>query len=197
MIATPAAQTIFDHVKPHTGDACDADTLLALPDEWRFELIEGKLHEMAPTGDEHGGYTYDLGFEIGLFVRANGLGRCYAAETGFLLARNPDTVLAPDFAFVSQQRRDEPRQRGFVPVAPDLVLETRSPSDRPGAVATKMRRWIGFGVQMALDLSPSAQTLTVYRAGVAEPETLTTTDTLDGGDVLPGFTLPLSRLFIL
>jgi Uma2 family endonuclease len=172
-----------------------AEELLAFPPYLNFELIKGRLREyMAPASSEHGYFTYDLAFEIGSFVRENRLGYCFASEMGFLLQRDPDTVLAPDFAFVSYERLPKPPARGFVPVAPDMVIETRSPSDRGPAVEEKMREWLSADVRLAIDLVPSRQRLTVYRPGV-EPVRLGANDTLEGYDVLPGFTLPLSRLF--
>lgn len=181
-------------LRPETGQPCTADTLLSFPSDWHFELMEGRLREMSPAGDAHGAFTYDLGWEIGAFVKARDLGRCYAAETGFLLARDPDTVLAPDFAFVASERAAAPKLRGFVSVVPDLVLETRSPTDRGPAVAEKVRLWLSYGVRLVLDLEPSVRRVTVYRPG-AEPVVLGIRDTLEGYDVLPGFYLPLARLF--
>jgi len=175
---------------------CDAQTLLYFPSGYYFELVEGRLQKMhLPGGDTHGSLTARFSFEVGLHVRKRELGRCYAANTGFWLARNPDTVLAPDFAYVSKERRDEPATHGFVAVAPDLVLETRMPSDDSDMVAAKMRLWLSFGVRLGLDLDPTDGVLTVYREGEAEPQTLIAADTLDGGDVLPGFMLSVSDLF--
>jgi Uma2 family endonuclease len=174
---------------------CTAEDLLAMGPDARFELVEGHLIPMPPTGDEHGSFTIDLSAEVTMFVRANDLGRCWAAETGFILARDPDTVLAPDFSFIARERLNYPGGgRGFVPIAPDLVVETRSPSDRLTDLRNKMRRWLDFGVCRALLLDPQQRTITVY-APDAEPVTLTAADTLEGGDVLPGFALPLDRLF--
>jgi Uma2 family endonuclease len=161
----------------------------------RYELIRGELHPMPPpAGEEHGSTTYDLGFEVGLFVRANDLGRCYTAETGFILARNPDTVLAPDFAFVSKEHLAGPPQPGFAPLVPDLVLETRSPNDRGQEVADKVRQWLDAGVRVVWELNLKARVLTVHRAD-AEPRPLGPDDTLTGDDVLPGFALSLRKLF--
>jgi Uma2 family endonuclease len=174
-----------------------AEELLTFPADLRFELIEGRLREsMSPASGEHGYFTYDLAFDIGSFVRSHRLGHCFASETGFLVRRDPDTVLAPDFAFVSYERLPQPPTRGFVPVAPDMIIETRSPGDRGPAVEEKMREWLSAGVRLAIDLVPSRRRVTVYRPGM-EPLTLGTNDTLEGYDVLPGFSLPLSRLFTL
>ena len=94
---------------------------------YRYELIKGELIEMAPPGGEHGSRTMDFAAYVTVHVLANRLGTCFAAETGFLVAQNPDTVLAPDFAFVARERLKGPPPRGYVPIVPDLVLETRSP----------------------------------------------------------------------
>lgn len=171
-----------------------ADDLFGLPGDARFELVEGELRPMPPpAGDEHGSTTFDLGFEVGLFVRNANLGRCWTAETGFLIARDPDTVLAPDFAFVARERLPGPPGKKYVPVVPDLVLETRSPSDTRREVEDKVAQWLAAGVRMVWELDLKARVLTVHRPG-AEPRALGAGDTLDGADVLPGFTLPLARL---
>ena len=172
-----------------------AEDLLAMGPDARFELVEGQLIPMPPTSDDHGSRTNRLSFHLSRHVYDNDLGECWAAETGFLLARDPDTVLAPDFSFIARERLNYPGGgRGFVPIAPDLVVETRSPSDRLTDLRNKMRRWLDFGVRRALLLDPQQRTVTVY-APNAEPVTLTAADTLEGGDVLPGFALPLDRLF--
>ena len=171
-----------------------AEELAKFPSHWRYELIQGKLRKMPPTGESHGSYTADLTIEIGWYVRSNQLGQCYAAEMGFYLSRNPDNVKAPDFAFVAKDRLPAQRGAGYMAIVPDLVLETRSPSDRTAGIRDKINEWLVAGVRMVLDLDPARRVLTVYRPD-AEPVTLTETDTLDGGDVLPGFTLPLTRLF--
>jgi Uma2 family endonuclease len=172
-----------------------AEELAAFPAHLHYELIRGKLRKMAPAGDAHGAYTMDLAIEIGHFVRLNDLGRCYAAETGFRLSRNPDTVLAPDFAFVAKERLSEPPGPGFLALVPDLVLETRSPGDTAKEMADKIALWLSFGVRLALHLEPRTKRLTVHTPG-SLPQVLTVADTLSGGEVLPGFLLPLTRLFV-
>ncbi|HZT41317.1 MAG TPA: Uma2 family endonuclease [Chthonomonadaceae bacterium] len=160
----------------------------------RYELVRGALQPMSPTSEEHGNATYLLTLYLGLFIEEHRLGRGYAAETGFLIARDPDTVLAPDFAFVSRERHPETVAKAFAPFVPDLVLETRSASDTKAHVARKVERWLQAGVKMVLDLDPKARALTVHRPG-AEAQTLGVDDTLSGEDVLPGLALPLRKLF--
>lgn len=179
---------------PPSSRLLTAEELFAFPSDARFELVRGELRPMAPpAGPEHGANTMSLSAHIALFVENNALGRCFAAETGFILARNPDTVLAPDFAFVAADRLVWPPPPGFLAVVPDLVLETRSPNDRPGEVAQKVADWLAAGVKVVWELNVKARVLTVHQAG-KEPVALTAMDTLDGGDVLPGFSLGLKRL---
>ncbi|HLV80627.1 MAG TPA: Uma2 family endonuclease [Chthonomonadaceae bacterium] len=160
----------------------------------RYELVRGTLQPMSPTSEEHGNATFLLTLYLGLFIEEHRLGRGYAAETGFLIARDPDTVLAPDFAFVSRECHPETVAKTFAPFVPDLVLETRSVSDTKTQVARKIERWLQAGVKMILDLDPKAYSLTVNRPGI-EPRTLGIEDKLFGEDVLPGFMLPLRKLF--
>ncbi len=114
----------------------------------RYELIQGGLHEMSPTGGTHGSATSRLSYSVNAHVYAGDLGETFAAETGFLVQRHPDTVLAPDFAFVAAARLPNPRPLGFVPVVPDLVVETRSPGDTSRASAAKVTCWLDFGARL-------------------------------------------------
>jgi Uma2 family endonuclease len=172
-----------------------AEELLDLPDDgMRHELVEGELRTMPPAGEGHGSVALSIGAEIYEHVKRNGLGRAYAAETGFLLRRSPDTVRAPDVAFVAAERLTGPPGRGFAAIAPDLVVEVVSPWDRASEVATKANEWLDAGVRLVWIVDPQAGLATVYRAGGAGT-VLRGDGTLDGEDVLPGFRLPLSSLF--
>jgi Uma2 family endonuclease len=171
-----------------------AEDLLALPSDARFELVEGILSPMSPTSAGHGAGTMRLSAYLTIFVIDNDLGETFAAETGFLLSRNPDVVLAPDFAYVSKSGAGVLNGPGYLSIAPDLVLETRSPGDRPSKVAEKIRRWLSYGVLAVIDADPQRQTLTVHQPNTA-PVTVGKDETLTLTDLLPGFELPLSRIF--
>lgn len=172
-----------------------ADDLLMMPGDCHFELFRGELIEMTPSpGGEHGYTTISIAARAQVFVEDNALGYCFAAETGFKIATDPDVVLAPDFAYVAKDRLPNGITKKHVPLAPDLVMETRSPSDTKRDIATKTLVWLQAGVKVVWILEPSARTLTVHRMN-EPPIVLSAADTLDGGDVLPGFTFALSRIF--
>jgi len=114
-------------------------------DSW--ELINGALLIMSPPGGEHGGCVDNLHFALGSHVRSQRLGKLFAAETGFLLARNPDTLLAPDRAFIAEPRVPQPLPKGWLQTVPDLIVEVVSPSDRIGEVTEKVGKWLEAGGQ--------------------------------------------------
>jgi Uma2 family endonuclease len=164
-------------------------------DREHLDLIRGELRPMPPPpGGRHGSVTMRFSNSAYNHVLEHNLGECFAAETRFTIERNPDTSIGPDWAFVSIDRLPNPIPDGFMPVVPDAVLEVRSPSDTRREVEEKVQRWLAAGVRLVWELNPRTQTMTVYRPGT-DPQVLGIDDTLSGEDVLPGFTLPLRRLF--
>lgn len=168
-----------------------------------FELSQGVLHEMTPPGDDHGFTTVDLITYLNFYILSNRLGQSATSETGFLLARNPDTVLAPDFAFIAGGKLSGANPQGYVPVVPNLILETRSPSDTEKSAEAKIVQWLGFGVPVCLEMNPPKRVLRVYRTQPAPKEgeslvpdaVLGANDTLTLPDLLPGFSLDLGLVF--
>ena len=126
-------------------------------------------------------------------MRASGLGVAFAAETGFTLERNPDTVRAPDAGFVHRDRVPSPLPRGYAEFAPDLAVEVLSPDDRPGEVLAKIGDWLRAGTRLVWIVDPIRRTARVYRADGTE-SFATIDGSLDGEDVLPGFSLALSAI---
>lgn len=117
---------------------------------------------MVPAGNKHGHLALEIASELRSHVKANSLGRAYAAETGFKISSDPDTVLAPDAAFVRQERLDEAGEViGYWPGAPDLVVEMVSPNDRHSGVVEKALAWLAAGCRMVLVADPERQTVTV------------------------------------
>lgn len=160
----------------------------------RCELVYGELIPMPPVGNEQGAKTNDLLVMVGFFVRQNKLGQGFTSETGFRLSRDPDTVLAPDWAFISQDRLSGPVDRSFGEIVPDLVLETRSPNDSKGEVAGKIALWLRFGARVVWDLDPVRRVLVVHRQDGTVTR-LGPEDVLTEAELLPGFSLQLSQLF--
>ncbi|MHC4974835.1 MAG: Uma2 family endonuclease [Planctomycetota bacterium] len=170
-----------------------AEQLLRAGDIGRCELVRGELRMMIPPGFAHGRITIKLTGPIVNHVEAHDLGTVVAAETGFLLSRDPDTVRAPDIAFVRAERGPGP-ERGYFPGAPDLAVEVLSPDDRPGYVREKVAEWLEAGSHAVWVADPRARSVTVH-APAGEPRVLQESDTLEGGDVLPGFALAVREIF--
>ena len=167
-----------------------------MPDDgFRYELVRGALRKMPPAGSEHGYVALNIGRSLSAYVRDNGLGRAYAAETGFKLASDPDTVRAPDAAFVNRERVEKAgRVAGYWPSAPDLAVEVVSPGDTHAQVVEKALAWLEAGCRMVLVTDPEQRTVTVYRS-LDDIRILTEGDTIDGADVVPGWKLPLAEIF--
>jgi len=181
---------------PHTEVVLTVVDLSALPDDAdRHDLIRGALIRMAPAAAKHGKCAMRFGCRLDGYVTRHRLGTVFAAETGFVLARDPDTVLAPDVAFVRADRLPpEEEWGGYLALAPDLVVEGLSPSDTASAVLDKVLFYLDTGARLVVTLDPIRQIAIVYgpnRLG----SILRLDDTFDGGDVVPGFRLPLGDLF--
>jgi Uma2 family endonuclease len=173
-----------------------ADDLLRLPDDgFRHELVRGELRTMSPGGRRHGRVTIKVSSPLAEFVEAHGLGEVYTAETGFVLAQNPDTVRAPDVSFVSRDRLaalGDPDRYGLG--APDLAVEVLSPNDRPRDVAKKVADWLASGTRLLWVADPRRRSVTEHRPG-ASARVLGEDDWLDGQDVVPGWRLSVRALF--
>jgi Uma2 family endonuclease len=173
-----------------------ADELLAMPDDgFRYELVKGELIRMSPTGHDHGVVAMNIAGPLHQHVKEKNLGVVYAAETGFIIRENPDTVRAPDVAFVERTRLSQASKvEGYWRGAPDLVVEVVSPSDTVGNVEEKVKEWLEAGVRMVWVVSPKLRTVTVYRS-LTEIVMLTEKDILEGGDCVPGFQLAVAKIF--
>ena len=165
---------------------------IQLPNK-RTELVRGALVVREPAGYRHGEVAARLARILGNHVEDGHLGRVLAAETGFTLARDPDTVRAPDAAFIRSERLPEPPPRGYARLAPDLVVEVLSPDDRPGEVLAKVADWLNAGTRLVWVVDPERRQARVYRADGSE-SLWTDSGTLDGEDVVPGFRCDLAAV---
>lgn len=178
-----------------TTDLITADELLQMKDDgFRCELVRGELIKMSPAGHQHGRIALNLTGPLFQYVKTHNLGAVYAAKTGFKLAE--DMVRAPDAAFIQRERVEEVGQtEGFWPSAPDLVAEVVSPGDTYAEVQDKIADWLDAGTRLVVVVNPSTQTVALYRSQ-SDIRVLTTDDVLDGGEVVPNWTLPVRDIFL-
>ena len=173
-----------------------ADELFAMPDDGvRHELVRGELRTMTPPGFEHGRVAANVGILLGVHARQTDSGVTCAAETGFVLARDPDTVRAPDAAFVAKERVEAiGRTPKYWPEPPSLAVEVVSPDDSFHEVQDKALEWLAAGATAVLVLDPAKRTATVYR-GKEDVRVHDADESLDLGDAVPGFSVAVAELF--
>jgi Uma2 family endonuclease len=159
----------------------------------RTELVRGRLVVREPAGARHGDVAMTIAYALKTHVDAAKLGRVWAAETGFKLFSSPDTVRAPDVAFVSRDRVPDPLPTGFADFAPDLAVEVLSPGDRPGEVLAKVADWLTAGTSLVWVVDPARRIARTYRADGTE-SILSAGESLSGEDVVPGFEATLASI---
>ncbi|MHB1468371.1 MAG: Uma2 family endonuclease [Solirubrobacteraceae bacterium] len=172
-----------------------ADQLFEMPDDGlRHELVAGELSTITPPGFEHGEVALAIGSMLREHARSTGAGKA-VGEVGFLIERAPDTVRAPDAAFVARERIDATGPlRRYWPGAPDLAVEVVSPGDSFRAVEEKARQWLAAGAVAVLVIEPARRTATVYRAG-DRVHVHGVGEMLELDDAVPGFSAPVAELF--
>jgi Uma2 family endonuclease len=166
----------------------------SIPDK-QVELVRGRLVVREPPSTHHGAVSANLAFELSALVRTKKLGQVFAQDTGFKIASDPDTVRGPDVAFVSVERLERIPKEGYADLAPDLVVEVISPGDRPGEVLAKIGEWLAAGSRCAWLIDPRRREARVFHAdgGVS---VIGEDGSLDGGDVLPGFSCRLGAILL-
>ena len=173
-----------------------ADELLALPkgDGRRYELIRGVLIEKMPTGDPHGESVVLFTMAVGNYAHSNRHGVVRSGDPGYWLERDPDTVRAPDVAWFAPGRLTRGR-RGYPEMAPDLAIEVKSPSNSWPEITAKAQMWLCYGSREAWVGDPETVTVRIYRPNAA-PVVLGADDVLEGGELLPGFSITVRDLFL-
>lgn len=169
-----------------------ADELLAMPDDgMRHELVNGELITMSPAGTDHGEIAMRIALHLAAHVQKHRLGKVYSSDTGFKLGQDPDTVRAPDVTFISASRVVKTRKH--FPGAPDLAVEVISPNDTYSEVHAKVREYLAAGTRLVIVVDLDGEVAEIHSpTGVRyiPPE-----GSLDGAEVVPGWTLPLRELF--
>ena len=183
-------------VKKASPKLVTAEELLEMDSrDIKGELIRGVFCERMSEGMEHGEITILLASGMINFVRPRRLGRVIGGDSGVFLEKGPDTVRDPDLAYISADKLPlDVRVKGYLEVIPDLVTEIISPSDRPAQIHDKTRMWLSYGVRIVWEVYPERREVWVHRLG--HPYTvLGEDDTLDGDDVIPGFSIPVRDIF--
>ena len=181
-----------------THRSITAGELLQMPEDgMRRELGEGKVRDMVPAGYMRGRIAMNVATALNQYVRQNDLGAVLAAETGFKIASNPDTVRAPDAAFVRRERVEGVGEvEGYWPGAPDLAVEVVSPNDSYAGVEEKAAAWlVAAGTRAVVVVEPRTRTVTVRSSRRTEIRVLTEGDVLDAGEVVPGWELFVAEIF--
>jgi Uma2 family endonuclease len=163
------------------------------PDGSRQELVRGVIETMPPPGGRHGVCCARVCRRLGNFVDEHKLGTIASNDAGFILERGPDTVRGPDVSFWRRERLPEVPE-GYIEVPPDLVVEVVSPGDQYSRIRKKLREYLDKGVRLIWIVDPEDRSLTVYRS-LKDVSILTETETVEGGDVVPGFSCRVADLF--
>ncbi len=177
---------------PYTYMTSEELAMRPIPDR-RTELVRGRLVVREPAKLRHGVVAARMLVEIGTYLKTSPIGIVCAADTGFTLARKPDTVRAPDVTYIRADRVPTEAVIGFDELAPDLVVEVRSPGDRTRMIKTKIKHWLDAGTLLVWLIDPRRETAHVYRADGSDTS-LGAGDAFDGEAVLPGFTVTLASL---
>lgn len=160
----------------------------------QVELVRGQLVVREPPGTRHGAIAANLTYWLSSFVRQHELGSVFAQDTGFRIARDPDTVRGPDVAFVARERAKRIPQQGYAELAPDLVAEILSPGDAAADVLAKVADWLAAGTRLVWVVDPERSVVHVYRPD-GSLTVLHGNDSLDGETVLTGFRCPVANIF--
>jgi Uma2 family endonuclease len=160
----------------------------------RLELVKGVPTEMSPTGEAHMIVAAWLTYLLIAHVEAQDLGVVTASEGGFTLSTDPATVRAPDVGFIGKARLNRPTSERYFDGPPDLAVEVVSPNDLASDIHDRVMDFLNAGTRLVWVIYPRSRTITVYKSE-SEAHILNADDTLDGGDALPGFTLPVRDVF--
>ena len=170
----------------------DLEQLQAEHPEYRMELVSGQVNVMSPSGYESDEVSIELAAQLRNWVRPRKLGRVTGSSAGFILP-NADTR-APDVSFVKAERlRESPRR--FAELAPDLMVEVKSPTDSLQTLREKVRSFLALGTQVGIVINPETHMVEVYRPGNEVAEILGDGDFLQVPELLPGWSVAIADLW--
>lgn len=189
-----ARVSVATEAKPQRMTIEEFEQFTGEPDK-RYELVDGEIVEMSPPGGVHGETSLEAGAILRNYVRPKNLGVVYAAETGFIVRREPQLVRAPDVAFVARERLPEGRSpEGYVPLAPDFVVEVVSPNDSAKDVQARIDTWLKAGVKNLWAVYPATRVVMIHR-GLDRIDRKSGDEELDAEPAVPGFRCKVSDLF--
>jgi Uma2 family endonuclease len=165
----------------------------AMPLEGNWELIDGELVEVSPAGNRSVWIASEIFARLREHARATSLGWAFAGGAGFVLFDDRATVRVPDAAYVRRERMPELSDH-FASLAPDLAVEFLSPSDRMADALSKIAMYLDAGVRLVWLVEPKERTVPVFHPD-SPPKTLGEGESLDGGDILPGLSIPIAEFF--
>lgn len=172
-----------------------AEQFMRITDDGRFDLIDGEVFCVSPTQSWHGITSGRIALAFGMYALDHG-GESPTSEPSFLVRRDPDSVLCPDACYISPAKMAlvPPGAGGWFPFAPDIAAEVVSPSETRRTIARKIELYLAAGSAQVWVVDVRRETVTVHTRDAA-PNVYKRSDTLDGGETLPGFTLPVERIF--
>ena len=171
------------------------DELARMPDHDLSELIDGRIVPMSPTNPEHGRIEANIAAAIRGFVSAQNLGIVMTGEVGIFTRWNPDRVRGADVIFISHAQYDRrTKTRGFLDVAPELVVEILSPENAHIDMRQKVAEYLAIGVRMVLVADPIGQTITAHSSG-GVGRRYTENEAVPCEAAVPGFALPVAGAF--
>jgi Uma2 family endonuclease len=195
-LATPASPSVAYDMDATRRNRVTALEFLSHPAaSGPSELVRGEVRVMTPASGAHGLLAGRVFAALNAFVESHGLGVCFPDNTGFELPGLDDTVRSPDAAFIRTERvPPDGIDAGWVRVAPDLIVEILSPSETAASLEEKLQDYRAAGTTLVWVIDPAARIVLVHEAGLPDRR-LSASDAMDGGDMLPGFSLPIARLF--
>lgn len=162
----------------------------------RYELVKGKVVEMTPPGGVHGAVVLNIAGPLWNYLRQNPIGKL-VTESGYVLERRPDTVRGPDVSFVTTEHLPATGvPKAFFEGTPDLAVEVVSPSNTPAQVNAKVREYLRSGAQQVWVAYPDERAVVAHHKD-GSVQRYEEGDALEGGKLLPGFSLAVREIFAL
>jgi Uma2 family endonuclease len=173
-----------------------AEEFALLPDDGtRQELVRGEVVSMPRPNWKHGEIAFNVAMAIKTYLRGNRIGRV-SVEGGVIVERNPDTVRGPDVSFMSKERMPlDAEMDCYAEGAPDLCVEVLSPSNTPKKFNEKLSEYFTGGAKLVWVVDPDTRSVKAY-SSAKKKRVIEADGTIDGGDVLPGFSCPVSEFFV-